>query len=664
VTGGGSAVGSTPRSRARYAAIDGYRGLFVILVMLYHFGVTALAGGWVGINHFFVFSGFLISRLLVKEHARTGRISALRFYIRRARRILPAMFVLVLAVVVHTALTGSLAQKKQYGGDAFATLGFFLNWRLISRNDQYFDMFSSPSPLRHCWTLAVEEQFYVLAPFILLAVCVLVRRRIRRALVAFALAAASTVWTAHLGYHSIGDQARLYYGTDTRAQALLVGVGMGLLLGVDRRGREPAQLSRSATHVLAWIGFLVSLGAIFVLSPTSAWVYNRGGMLLFALGAALMGFAAIDQRNLLINRIFGWRPLVYLGRISYGLYLYHWPIHLWLPLHALPEVVAGGIQLVLTLVVAALSFRYLELPVLQGGVRAVLRRPRWIRPVPAVAGVTAVLCTASLTLSTTASHAETRGTVQLVAGAPAYVPRATPITVGMFGDSVPNKMIQSYPASTYRDLHVLDLTDPGCDLVLDSSVQWTPTQITPPAKSCIAAHRDLGPRLHEAHARALTIFAGPTWPMPHKRKDGTVVSLSDPAYRKSLLSELDTMRKAALDAGVQQVQLVNLPCRAPDAYLLPDVYRAYLSKHPEITAAGTDPVVLNNLVTTWAHQHDVTVIDLYGRLCPGGSYRPKIHGVQLYADDMHFTPAGARMVWTWLAPTIRDDALRTSTSRG
>ena len=107
--------------------MDGYRGLFVLLVIAYHFGATGLVGGWVGINHFFVFSGFLIARILIKERQRTGRIDVRRFYVRRARRVLPAMFVLVAAVLTHTAFLEQPAQQKQIGGDALATLGFYLN---------------------------------------------------------------------------------------------------------------------------------------------------------------------------------------------------------------------------------------------------------------------------------------------------------------------------------------------------------------------------------------------------------------------------------------------------------------------------------------------------------------------------------------------------------
>ena len=170
-------VAGTARGMARYAAIDGYRGFFVVLVLLYHVGVTQLAGGWIGINHFFVFSGFLIARMLIKEHSKTGRIDPIRFYRRRIRRIVPAMLVLVMAVLVHSWIFETAAKRREYGGDSFATLGFFLNWRLVTRSDAYFELFGHPSPLRHAWTLSVEEQFYLVAPLLLLLICRATRSR-------------------------------------------------------------------------------------------------------------------------------------------------------------------------------------------------------------------------------------------------------------------------------------------------------------------------------------------------------------------------------------------------------------------------------------------------------------------------------------------------------
>ncbi len=648
------ATRSTPVGRRRYDAIDGYRGLFVILVMLYHFGVTALAGGWVGINHFFVFSGFLITRLLVKEYNRTGRISIKNFYIRRARRIVPPLLVLVAAVLIHSAIFEHAQEKKLFGGDAFATLGFFLNWRLISRGDAYFDLFGHVSPLRHAWTLSVEEQFYVLAPLLVLVVCAALRTRGRRAAVVFLLAGASALWTAHLGYHGIADQARLYYATDTRAQAILVGVAMGLLLGVDRKGREPAQLSRSATHLLAWLGLALSLGAIFVLSPTSAWVYNRGGMLLFALGAALMGFAAIDQRGLLLNRLFSFGPLVYLGRISYGLYLYHWPIHLWLPLHSLPGIVAGGIQLVLSLAVAMLSFHLLELPVMLGGLRGLFARASLRRIVPEAA--IALLVAGSLVLWQGTSTALT-DVPPLHADQSRYQPASSTTRFALVGGSVASSLAAGWVPERYADQRLDDQSALGCDLIDAPLVHDGKTRPAQPA--CDRWRAQWPGHVRAAGDTSVVVVAAEQFLVAHRTPEG--IARPGTARMRALIeATLTTVWKRARSAGATSIQVINLPCRRIDRQQLDPSLQFF-------AAVGSDDASVrwaNTVIKDWVDDTErASLLDLHRQLCSGG-YRSSIHDIDLYHDTVHFAPRGAAMIWTWLAPAVRDGARSDPTSKG
>jgi len=162
--------------------LDGLRAIAVVLVLLYHGGVSWAAGGFLGVDVFFALSGFLITSLLVDEHARHGRISIPAFYARRARRLLPALALVLVAVVAYAATLAPDGSLRQLRGDLLATIGYATNWRLVLSDRGYFDAFTTPSPLKHTWSLAVEEQFYLVWPVLLLVVAALAvrRRRVRR----------------------------------------------------------------------------------------------------------------------------------------------------------------------------------------------------------------------------------------------------------------------------------------------------------------------------------------------------------------------------------------------------------------------------------------------------------------------------------------------------
>lgn len=219
-------------------ALDGLRGVFILLFIGYHFGLTELEGMWVTINLFFVLSGFLIVRLLTAEQSRYGSIDVWDFYKRRIRRLVPALLAMLLFVMAWGALAAPEGVRRKLGGDVLATLGYVMNWRLIEQGDQYFGTAGGASPLRHAWTLAIEEQFYLVAPLVLIALYVLFRNRRISIAVLLVGAVASAVWTAYLGFHDQSDYPRLYYGTDTRAQALFIGAAIGVLRAP--KGQGPA----------------------------------------------------------------------------------------------------------------------------------------------------------------------------------------------------------------------------------------------------------------------------------------------------------------------------------------------------------------------------------------------------------------------------------------
>lgn len=628
-------------------ALDGYRGLFVVLVMLFHFGVTALAGGWVGINHFFTFSGYLIGGILIRQWERRGRVDAIAFYLRRARRIVPAMVLLVVAVLAHTLLVDR-GDRTQTAGDAFATLTFWQNWNLVARDDQYFDLLGEPTPLRHVWTLGVEEQFYIVVPFLVMLVMA-IRRRYARTAVVLGLALASAAWTAHLA--SAGATAsRLYYGTDVRAQALLVGLALAMLLTPDRRGRAP-RLSRSAAETIGWVGTILSFSAFFLLDETGRWVFERGGMLLFAVMAACMGASALDPRPLRINRIMSAPPLVHLGQISYGLYLFHWPIATWLPLNGVPFAVAVAIKLALTWVCAVLSYRFLELPVMIGGFRALIPRAvprtvrRWVAP-----GALAALTAVAFLLSTSwSSVIDGDWNHRPLPAAAEYQPPDEDLSVAVVGSSIAQSLREGFDGDEYPGMEVGGHTQRGSCNAIPLTFRFQGGGEVPEDETCEHWRESWPQQVRHSGADVVLspVETALTQPLV---VDGKTLEPGSEAHSRRIRATLDALLEQTEESGARQLQIVNATCHDDPAGI---------RNGEEVGAVQIDPTSTNEVVREWAKEADagdgpvsVAVLDLNSALCGERGYQPVINGAELYSDRIHFSRQGAQLVWTWLAPQV------------
>ena len=464
--------------------LDGARGVFVVGFIAYHFGLSQLAGMWVVINHFFILSGFLIVRLLVQEYERHGDIDILAFYVRRARRLIPALLVVLAFVGLYGAFVAEGGQRRKVGGDMLATLGYVMNWRLILQGDEYFGDQGAPSPLRHAWTLAIEEQFYLVVPVLILLLFAVAGRR-RRSLVVGALVVASllaVLWTWQLGFPDDAEHPRVYYGTDARAQSLLLGAALGAWRARSRTGREPWAIPRWVLEVGGVAAVVGSMACFWFVTPYTPWMYSGPGQLVFGLASAVLILVCADPQHSVVKSVFSWEPFAWVGRRTYGLYLWHWPIFV-----ALSPVLGSSVPVVfvvcmaLTFGAADLSYRYLEQPVLRHGVRGILprvRRPGLVALVPVV-----VIAVASFGLVRTAppSQAEIVASGQtpsvdalpdLVDGQPAYQPDA-PARIGVHGDSVPYYLVQRLPAQTFPGVRVDNLAGEGCDL-LDEPISDAP----------------------------------------------------------------------------------------------------------------------------------------------------------------------------------------------
>lgn len=637
----------TSTGQNRLAALDGYRGLFVILVLLYHFGVTGLVGGWVGINHFFTFSGYLITRLLMSERARYGSIDVLAFYRRRAERLLPAL-VVVCSVVLVAALAAGSAARNRIAGDVLATLFFVQNWRLVDREDAYFDQVGDPSPLRHAWTLGVEEQFYLLVPLLILAAFAALRTRRARFLLFAALALASAWWTMHLADGG-ASFARLYYGTDTRAQALLVGAAAAVLLGRDDRGRLGRRPSVAATQVIGAVGVALSLAPFVVVGPSSEWLFTQGGMLLFAVGAVMMGIAATDPRDLPINRPASWPPLVLMGQMTYGLYLYHWPIRLWVgPLvDDLPLVVSVLVLLGLTVAVSYVSFRYLELPVLMRGFGALVPgrervRRWWAAPLASVL----VIALAAWGLWSRPVSEEDLDVPPLVAEQAPWAEPEGDVAVGLLGDSVGASLAAGWQAADYPGVTLVNASRIGCDLI--AAPMLLGDSPAPTDGTCDEWRAQWPTTMRDGGVRELVVLAGVQFMGAHE-VDGRRVEPHTPEGAELITRTLDEVAVRAEDAGVERVHVVTVPCRQVDATRLDPALQAFAGPVSDPANVGW----VNDTVRGWAKGEGPgaqrSLLDLWEPLC-GNGFQPEINGVPLYHDTVHLSPSGAAMVWTWLMP--------------
>ncbi len=363
---------STP---ARILGLDGLRAIAVAAVVVYHLGTGGLPGGFLGVDVFFVISGFLITTLLMKEVSRHGRVRVVRFYARRARRLLPALFAMLAgtAVLVATVARDSI---DRFTSDVPAALLYVSNWWYIADDQSYFELIGRGNLLAHLWSLAVEEQFYLIWPGTLALVCALAvarGRSRRRSLVAVALslALASTVAMAVLSiardYPLGADPTRVYFGTDTHAMSVLIGAA---LAGLWRPGLAPAKLPGGARASLAAIGaaLLAVLGWFLVnVNEYTPWMYRGGFLVVAVLVAAII--ATVTHPASLVGRLLDAPPLRWIGERSYGIYLWHWPIFLVLrPGIDIPWqgawIEAG--RLALVVLVAAASYRYIETPIRHG----------------------------------------------------------------------------------------------------------------------------------------------------------------------------------------------------------------------------------------------------------------------------------------------------------
>lgn len=389
------------RPKSRYIpALDGLRTLAVVAVVLYHLNLTWAQGGLLGVTIFFVLSGYLITRLLLNEIAKTGRIDLKSFWIRRIRRLFPAVVtVVVVTCALCTVFNHVMLTKMR--PDILPSLLFFNNWWQIMQDVSYFNALGDPSPLTHFWSLAIEEQFYLIWPPLLFAMVSVHMSKPNTRRVVLGLAAVSAVAMMVL-YNPATDPSRVYYGTDTRVFSLLLGAWMAFIpdrdlaparlvrhLGLDRLAgagkhdkskgdtaeaatTKPSELARfwsspASIDLMGVVG-LVGLAAMVALTNGYTAFQYRGGTLLCSI-LTLMVIAACVQPQGMVARALAAEPLVWIGKRSYSIYLWHYPLLLLMnPVANINDTPWWHyiLQVLLVVAVAECSYRFIETPFRKG----------------------------------------------------------------------------------------------------------------------------------------------------------------------------------------------------------------------------------------------------------------------------------------------------------
>jgi len=360
----------------RLPGLDGLRGIAVLAVIIYHADVSLLVGGFLGVDVFFVLSGFLITTLLIDELTQTNTVDRARFYMRRIRRLFPALFLVLFFSVLVSGLF-VLDAAYHVRRDLPWAITFVLNWSYLFFEQSYFVNISRPPLLQHLWSLSVEEQFYVIWPILLVALYKVrigkLAPRVKIFFVSAALAIASTAWMIHLsvtnGFPIPNDPSRVYFGTDTHAMGLLVGCAAAALWRYEKLNARLTPDRAAALNAIG-LGSLAGLAYFFVfVSELNEFLYRGGFLVLSLLTASLVLVAA--HPGLKFGAILGNPVLKWFGDRSYGIYLWHWPIFVlmrsgidiqW------AEPIAFTAKIAIVLVVADLSYRFVEMPIRNGAI--------------------------------------------------------------------------------------------------------------------------------------------------------------------------------------------------------------------------------------------------------------------------------------------------------
>ena len=386
-------------------SIDSLRALAVLAVIIYHVDVNYLPGGFLGVDLFFVLSGYLISSLIIKEYRKTGSLNLYNFYIRRARRLLPAVYFMITVGLVVMVLFNEVLLRKSHLDAIFGYI-YSSNWWYIFHKLDYFDSFGAQSPFKHLWSLAIEEQFYMIFPLLFL----LINRKkkskdgtykLNKNFLYVVLGLILVSLIAHILLFDINNISRIYFGTDTRAFSLLVGVVGAILYPMEKLHTKVTPQQNIMYSVVSLVSIATLITVMIYTSEYNTWLY-RGGFLLVAI-IGLIVIISSGKQHTLMSRLLSFKPVVFIGKISYSLYLWHFPVLvLTTPVSEIgnPNIIFVILRVILTFALATASYVFVETPIRKLGFKNYInvvfkklkKRPRKSRKVYAgIVGLVSVL---------------------------------------------------------------------------------------------------------------------------------------------------------------------------------------------------------------------------------------------------------------------------------
>lgn len=607
------------------AALDGVRAVCLLAVLAFHSDFAWMTGGFLGVSTFFTLSGFLITSIVLGEAEESGSISLSRFWDRRLRRLAPAALLTVGAVVASAPYWLAPAQRERLTADAIAAVSYLVNWRFVQAEYAYELIFTDPSPLQHFWSLAIEAQFYLVFPLFVGAVLRLGAGRVGLGVV-LGLATVLSVSLSFLWSGASGDTYRIYYGSDTRAAEILIGSLAALwAYGLRKSGRDlpvvvrwlalPAALAIG----VAWVGTTVE----------SPWLY-RGGFGAYALASAVIVLAATMDGP--FSRALGTPWLAWVGRVSYGGYLYHWPVFLLLS----PERTGFGeegtfvLRVIVTLALAGVSSRWIEEPIRRGRAGVGVRFPL------AAAGAAALVALLAVVMSPLSIGDRLSRWLEEPSSA-----RRTEAgrRWAVFGDSMALSLVPGLRADARGDGDfelVKGHTELGCG-VLQEGWNFIGDRWLDVSEGCgdVVTVWPAAVRARDVDVAIVLIGA---WESRDWRleRDGRVLRVGDPVFDAAVRDRIGETMDALTDAGATVVWLttphLGVPPKAPKSRL-----RALRS------AAETERQDrLNVLIREVASgRSGVGVVDLASAVqtWPGGEF-----DLSLRPDHTHFGAAGSRRI--------------------